>query len=236
MQIKIDKTIPGDKWEFNQEVAQVFDNMLERSIPQYQVMRQACFDLAKKPITPNSTILDLGCSKGEALRQFVDTYGESCRYIGIDISEPMLQFAKESFKDTKAKIEFYNQDLRKEFPVAHAKVILSILTIQFVPIEYRLQIIDNIYRTLLPGGYFIFVEKILGNSAMLDNSFVDIYLNLKKSNGYTQEQIDRKRLSLEGVLVPVTAKWNEDMLKSVGFREIDCFWRWMNFAGWVAIK
>ena len=53
---------------------------------------------------------------------------------------------------------------------------------------------------------------------------------------YTQEEIDRKRLSLEGVLVPVTAAWNEDMLRREGFRNVDCFWRWMNFAAWVAVK
>jgi tRNA (cmo5U34)-methyltransferase len=34
----------------------------------------------------------------------------------------------------------------------------------------------------------------------------------------------------------VTAKWNEQLLDAAGFREIDGFWRWMNFAGWLAIK
>ena len=50
------------------------------------------------------------------------------------------------------------------------------------------------------------------------------------------DDIDRKALSLEGVLVPVTAKWNEELLQMAGFRQVDCFWRWMNFAGWIAIK
>jgi hypothetical protein len=62
------------------------------------------------------------------------------------------------------------------------------------------------------------------------------YYGMKAQNGYTQEQIERKRLSLEGVLVPVTARWNEEMLAAAGFTQIDCFWRWMNFAGWIAIK
>jgi hypothetical protein len=70
----------------------------------------------------------------------------------------------------------------------------------------------------------------------LDERFVEIYLNLKRANGYTREEIDRKRLSLEGVLVPVTARWNEDALRSAGFSSVDCFWRWMNFAAWVAVK
>mgnify|MGYP001601651293 CR=1 FL=1 len=65
---------------------------------------------------------------------------------------------------------------------------------------------------------------------------VDAYHELKERHGYSREEIDRKRLALEGVLVPVTARWNEDMLRRAGFREVDCVWRWMNFAGWGAVK
>ena len=52
----------------------------------------------------------------------------------------------------------------------------------------------------------------------------------------TREEINRKRFALEGVLVPVTARWNEELLNGAGFRQVDSIWRWMNFAGWVAIK
>ncbi len=65
---------------------------------------------------------------------------------------------------------------------------------------------------------------------------VNRYLRMKADNGYTQEEIDRKRLSLEGALVPLTAQWNEELLRRCGFQHVDCFWRWMNFAGWVAVK
>ena len=77
---------------------------------------------------------------------------------------------------------------------------------------------------------------MLGANSYIDNVFVENYLIQKSKNGYSQDQIERKKLSLEGVLVPVTAKWNEELLKMSGFKSIDCFWRWMNFAGWIAIK
>ena len=86
------------------------------------------------------------------------------------------------------------------------------------------------------SGAFVFVEKVLGNTADLDDLMVKLYLTLKGKNQYSDKQIERKKMSLEGVLVPVTAKWNEELLKMAGFKEIDCFWRWMNFAGWVATK
>ena len=86
------------------------------------------------------------------------------------------------------------------------------------------------------AGHSSSSRKCLGNSARIDELMVEQYLDGKRANGYSDEQIDRKKASLEGVLVPVTAHWNEELLSMAGFRQIDCFWRWMNFAGWVGIK
>jgi tRNA (cmo5U34)-methyltransferase len=108
--------------------------------------------------------------------------------------------------------------------------------LQFTPIEYRQRIVQDIYDSTLPDGALILVEKVIGASSRIDNDMVSLYYALKANNGYSQEQIERKRLSLEGVLVPVTAKWNEELLHTAGFGRVDCFWRWMNFAGWLAIK
>ena len=94
----------------------------------------------------------------------------------------------------------------------------------------------GLFESLAPGGAFILVEKILGATAKLDEAFVNLFLNIKRENGYSESQIDRKRLSLEGVLVPVTARWNEELLYQEGFTSVDCFWRHLNFAGWVAVK
>ena len=85
-------------------------------------------------------------------------------------------------------------------------------------------------------GIFIVVEKILGETSDLNNMYNKAYYQMKQDNGYTQEEIDRRKMSLEGVLVPLTGKFNEQLIKSAGFKYIDCFWRWMNFAGWIAIK
>lgn len=233
-----DKTIQRGKWEFNQGVTSVFDDMLSRSIPQYDEMRRLCFVIGQRYVQNKTTILDLGCSRGEALAPFVEKYGAYNQYTGIDISEPMLSICRDRFSGLIkcGVVDIRSCDLRSEFPPVRASLVLSILTIQFTPIEYRLKILSNIYRSMHAGGALIFVEKVIGGTADLDSVMVDSYLSMKKENGYSQEEIDRKRLSLEGVLVPVTARWNEELLRLSGFTSIDCFWRWMNFAGWIAVK
>jgi hypothetical protein len=103
-------------------------------------------------------------------------------------------------------------------------------------IEYRVKIVKSIYDALSDNGAFIIVEKVLGNTSEIDDLFVDEYYRIKSHNAYTQEQIQNKRKSLEGVLVPIMANWNENLLQTAGFKKIDCFYRCLNFAGWIAIK
>jgi tRNA (cmo5U34)-methyltransferase len=238
MQAQVDQTMPTGAWAFDDDVTAAFDDMLQRSIPQYDIMRQAVFDLACPFVVPDGTIVDLGCSRGEALAPFVSKYGAYNHFMGIDVSEPMLDAARERYKGMIAcgLVDIRNLDLRTSYPPVRACVTLSVLTLQFTPIEHRQRILRDVYQHTVPGGAFILVEKILGATADLDARFVERYYALKAHNGYTQEQIDRKRMSLEGVLVPVTARWNEELLRMAGFGQVDMFWRWMNFSGWLAIK
>lgn len=233
-----DNVIPQGKWTFDSDVTAVFDDMLARSIPQYEVMRQACFEIGCRYVKRKTDIIDLGCSRGEALAPFIDKFGAQNRFVGVEVSQPMLEAARSRFKGfiDCGVVDIRSLDLRSEYPPSAASLTLSVLTLQFTPIEYRLQILGRIYDSLVDGGALILVEKVIGASAKLDELMVAVYYDMKRRNGYTEDQIQRKRLSLEGVLVPMTAHWNEEMLGVTGFRQVDCFWRWMNFAGWVAVK
>jgi len=235
---KVDHTIPEGRWTFNGDVTAVFDDMLERSIPQYELMRSTCFNVAQQYVQPNTDIVDLGCSKGEAIAKLVKTFGAYNRFIGIEVSRPMIEVAQKRFEGwiDRGTVDIKEFDLRKGYPLVRASVTLAILTIQFTPIEYRLRILRDIYNSTMVGGAFIMVEKVLGGSADIDGTMVKLYHQMKLDSGYSQEEVDRKKLSLEGSLVPVTAKWNEEMLRMSGWSQVDCFWRWMNFGGWLALK
>lgn len=235
-----DNVMPEGKWVFDEEVANCFEDMLQRSIPQYDVMRSTTFDLASSFLKNKRkfSLLDIGCSDGLGLVSYINRFGALGHYLGIDCSEAMLKKAEERFDGyCKANIcNFINMDLRQDFPTGSYDVVQSILSIMFIPIQYRQQIIQSIYDNLNYGGCFLFVEKVLGNSAKIDELFVEKYYDIKRKNGYTEEQILRKKLSLEGVQVPVTSNWNVDLLKQAGFRYIDVYWRYMNFVGYIAIK
>lgn len=230
--------VPGPRWAFDESVAKCFDDMLARSIPDYAAMRRLCFDVGSRFVQFRTDILDLGCSRGEALAAFVAKFGAENRYVGVEVSPPMAEAASERFAGLISRnvVEVRTDDLRFAYPPSRASLTLAVLTLQFIPIEYRQQVLRQAYRHTIPGGALIVVEKVLGSDDSANRALVSLYHDLKKANGYTSDEIDRKRFALEGVLVPVTAKWNEDLIRSAGFGSVECFWRHLNFAAWVAIK
>jgi tRNA (cmo5U34)-methyltransferase len=230
--------LPDDRWSFDDEVARVFDDMLERSIPQYETMRGLVFEVGKGFVRPGTKVVDLGCSHGGALAPFVSAFGPSVSYVGVEVSSPMLEASRRRFeKEIEAgTLALLDLDLRRGYPDVQASLTLSVLTLQFTPIEHRPRIVQDVHDHTVDGGAFVLVEKVLGGSARLDGLLTDLYHGLKRASGYTQEEIDRKRLSLEGVLVPVAAAWDEDLLRRAGFRDVECFWRCLNFAAWIAVK
>jgi tRNA (cmo5U34)-methyltransferase len=232
-----DETMPDGAWKFDAAVADVFDDMLARSIPEYETMRRAVIDVATPHVRRGASIVDLGCARGGALAAFVERFESHNRYFGVDTSEPMLAAARERFATMPELVCIEHMDLRHEYPDAGACcVTLCVLTLQFIAINYRQRILQRVFDHLLPGAAFVLVEKVLGASAEIDERLIDIYHAHKREQGYSADAIARKALALEGVLVPVTAGFNEQMLRVAGFREVDCFWRHMNFAGWLAIK
>lgn len=229
---------PEGRWQFDDKVTDCFDDMLRRSIPQYKLMRQTVFDIASRYVQQHTDIIDLGCSRGDALAPFIDKFGAANRYIGLEVSQPMIDAARQRFAGLidSSIVDIRQHDLRKGIPCLVPSVVLSVLTLQFTPIEYRHRIVKSVFDRLRPGGAFIVVEKVLAEHAELDDMMTSIYHGMKGANGYSGDDIARKQMSLEGVLVPVTAKWNEQLLHAAGFAEVDCFWRWCNFAAWIAVK
>lgn len=238
---KTDKDILPDKekWEFDQSVTDCFEDMLKRSIPMYDEMRRLTFLFGKKYVQPNTVIMDLGTSRGDAIYPFVFYFGEANEYMAVEVSEPMREYVSKRFLRERMNgyMDIVPYDLRKDFPkTRNASLVLCVLTLQFIPIEYRQKILKQIFASLQRGGALIIVEKVLGEGTHIEDKMIDVYHDFKEMNGYSREEINRKRLQLEGVLVPLTAKMNEDMFRKAGFNEVDCFYRWGNFAGWICVK
>jgi tRNA (cmo5U34)-methyltransferase len=201
-------------------------------------MRRLVYEVGRGFVRPGTQIVDLGCSHGESLAPLLAEFGRTARYVGVDVSAPMLEAARRRFRDEldDGSVTLLDLDLREGYPAGDTSLTLSVLTLQFNPIEDRPRIVQDAYDHTVAGGAFVLVEKVLGSSAVTESLLNELHHGVKRANGYSRDEIDRKRLSLEGVLVPMTSGWNEDILRRAGFVDVECFWRCLNFAAWVAVK
>jgi tRNA (cmo5U34)-methyltransferase len=229
---------PGERWEFDADVARVFDDMLARSIPELSVLRALVFDVGRRYVVPGTDVVDLGCSRGESLAPLLAAFGAGIRAVGIETSPAMLAACRARFAAEIAggATEVLDLDLARGYPEVHASLTLSVLTLQFVAVEARPRVLRNVFDTSVAGGALVLVEKLRGATPELDAQWTEQYEAMKRANGYTQEAIDRKRLSLEGVLVPLTERENTALLRDAGFAAVEMFWRHLNFAAWLAVK
>lgn len=212
--------------------------MLKRSIPQYEVMRQVVYDLGCRFAMEKKAIVDLGCSRGQAIKPFITKFGSKMSYVGVEQSPAMVKAAREELNVfwRTCQCSILEMDLRKEYPEVPAGLTLAIFTLQFIPIVARQKVLGQVFKWLQPGGAFIVAEKMLGESDLTNRIMVEEYHKLKLANGYTQIQIDEKARSLENILMPLTGSWNEQMLHAAGFAHVQRVWQWYNFAAWLCVK
>ncbi|MBI1952788.1 MAG: carboxy-S-adenosyl-L-methionine synthase CmoA [Candidatus Omnitrophica bacterium] len=227
-------------FEFNSEVAAVFDDMLERSVPFYREQQHLIQELARHFWVPNTRVYDLGCSTGTTLVNVASALqGQSARLVGYDSSEPMVQRAKARVAESKLQetVEIHCRDVSDpELCLDKASVVTLCWTLQFVRPLHRDRLVRHIYESLVNGGAFIVTEKILTRQGEMNQFFIERYYAFKKRNGYTHEEIARKREALENVLVPFKLDENLELFRKCGFQIAETFFQWYNFCGFLCVK
>jgi tRNA (cmo5U34)-methyltransferase len=115
-------------------------------------------------------------------------------------------------------------------------VVVLNLTLQFVRPLYRDTLIRQIADGVNANGCLILVEKVLSADSLLNRMFIKFYYDMKRRNGYSDMEIAQKREALENVMIPYRIEENTELLKRNGFKAVDTFFKWYNFAGLVAVK
>lgn len=227
-----------DDFDFGKETAEVFDDMLARSIPFYGELQRMIAELAADFAQDGTTVYDLGCSTGTTLATLDRAVPGEIRLVGIDSSPDMLERARGKLEaaTTHRPVELLCLDLERGVPVHGASLVVMILTLQFIRPLRREAVIADIAQGLVERGALILVEKVLSGNSLVNRLFIEHYYDFKRRNGYSDMEIAQKREALENVLVPYHDAENRELLLRNGFRYCEPFFRWYNFCGILAIK
>lgn len=232
------ESMKASDFEFNNQVAGVFDDMVSRSVPFYQEMQRMTSELAGRYALEDTNVYDLGCSTGTTMILMDKLVKDGVKFIGVDDSEEMILKCREKLNNFKLHrdIELLVADLSNDVPVENASVVAMVLVLQFIRPLHRLEIVRKICDGMVKNGVFILIEKILTEEKSFNRDYIDFYYDLKRRNSYSELEISQKREALENVLIPYKTSENITMLKDAGFGEVEVFFRWYNFTGIIAKK
>ncbi|MDW7772269.1 MAG: carboxy-S-adenosyl-L-methionine synthase CmoA [Desulfobulbaceae bacterium] len=228
----------NEDFTFNDRVAEVFDDMLSRSVPFYSAVIDGIAELLRQQAPPGSIVYDLGCSTGTTLlelsRRLVDM---DLEYRGIDIAPAMLEKARRKAEMyAKSPLVSFIEDDIMTAPLPDARAVICNYTLQFIRPPLRPRFIRRIYDSLPPGGLLYISEKIINHDKMLNRVYIDMFHRFKRRQGYSELEIAAKREALENVLVPFSIEENLDLIRQAGFASAEPFFQWFNFASFVAVK
>ena len=228
-------SIPGE-WKFDEQVSQHFDTHVRKSVPLYEEVQKAVIEISEWFIRDNSVVYDLGSSTGETISLLLQKHSrkKNVRFIGVEESLPMIEIARK--KCSSELVQFLQQHIEEINEFANIDLVLSLYTLQFLPLWKRKKVLQRIYNGLVEGGAFIFVEKIRAENSLFEDIWNDLYWDFKQENGLNEQQVIKKAQSLRGVLIPLSLTENLSLLSDVGFQCMDTFIKWHNFAGIIAVK
>ena len=225
-------------FDFGKDTANVFDDMLDRSVPFYQEIQRMTAEMCTDFAVPGTNLYDLGCSTCTTFLAIEHSIPPDVTCVGVDSSPEMLEKAREKLKQRNFSRPFKLEcaDLNAGVMIQNASVVILTLTLQFVRPLHREKVIQSIAAGLNEGGCLILVEKVLSENSTINRLFIKYYYEMKKRNGYSELEIAQKREALENVLIPYHFDENRKLLLNNGFKACDIFFRWYNFCGMVAIK
>lgn len=228
-------------FEFSAAVASVFDDMIARSVPLYTEQQRMIQEIAKQFRPQGTDVYDLGCATATTLINLCREIQEPVRFIGYDNSPAMLEQAKLKVRKNKLedRIDLKWGDLDGDLllrPLENAGMVTLCWTLQFIRPVHRDRVVRWIYESLPDGGALILTEKILTHDTNTSRFFIDAYYHFKRHNGYSDDEIFRKREALENVLVPYTIAENLEMLRRNGFEVAETFFQWYNFVALLCLR
>lgn len=172
---------------------------------------------------PNEVIrvLDLGTGDGRLLR-LLKSQRPNINAVAIDVSPIMLDSIKRNFAND-SNIQVIEHDLGNSLPnMGYFDAVISSFVIHHLSNERKHSLYEEIYDILKPEGIFCNLDNVASPSEKHHIRFL-------YAIGFTPETESKSDnlLSMEKQL-----GW----LKDIGFKDVDCYWKWLEMALLIGYK
>jgi len=230
---------PVPDFAFNQDVARVFNDMIRRSVPGYPLLVEQISLLATRFAKSNSLLYDLGCSLGAVTFELRKIKASGARVIAVDNSAAMLERCRANLALTSKDhpllpVELVQADIL-QLKWQPASVVVINFTLQFIPPDQRLCLLQRIRQNLMPGGVLILSEKLRFTDESTEQLLTELHLDFKRKGGYSELEIAQKRDALENVMQPDSLQTHQQRLLQAGFSQVHPWFQCLNFGSILSV-
>jgi len=153
----------------------------------------------------------------------------------VDNSEAMLEKCAVHVAKSPVRILLRHDDIQ-DVNIEGASVVVLNFTLQFIPKDERLALLQRIYAGMRQGGVLILSEKVCFEDGVEQQQHIALHEAFKKAQGYSELEVSRKRQSLENVLIPEPVSAHHARLLDAGFNEVQTWFQCFNFVSMLAYK
>jgi tRNA (cmo5U34)-methyltransferase len=167
-------------------------------------------------------VLDLGTGDGRLIK-LLKTKIPSAKYVAIDFSPPMLRTLKQRFGRDKS-VSIVQHNLDSPLPsLGDFDVVISSLAIHHLKLECKKALYSEIYSIIRSGGIFCNLDHFASRSRRLSQHFRRALGGQRAPNRNHEARLN-------------TVESEISLLKKRGFVDVDCYWKWLQFALLISFK
>lgn len=207
-------------------ISKKYDEQRKKLIPCFDDFYGISASLASVE-TKSPSILDIGAGTGLLSSFLIEKYPEAS-FTLIDISEKMLEMAKERFRDN-SKVKYIVADYSKYNFTEKYDMVVSALSIHHLEDKDKMELYKKIYAILRENGIFINSDQVHGETPFIENLNKGTWRKYVENSGLTEEEIkaayERTKLDKD-----IRLDQQLDWLREAGFSDVSCIYKYYLFA------
>jgi tRNA (cmo5U34)-methyltransferase len=217
-------------------ISKTFGARGRRTVPLYDEIQRMVVELSEYFVRDRSLVYVVGSLTGPTLNLLSSAHAgkEDVEFIGLDLSESRINEAAKTVN--KANVRFDHDSIMDVEFLPSANFVTALFAMQFLTVAERRRLLTRVNQGLVEGGGLIVVEKICGQHPCFEHIWAELYIDFSRRQGVTAKEILKKAQSNRGALKPITVAENRALLHQSGFPWVEIFFKWYNWAGFLAIK
>ena len=207
--------------------ADQYDLQRRMVIPCFNDFYQTAIDLIPFSSSNSFRLLDLGAGTGLLTASIISAFPNATATC-MDLSEKMLEKARERFSLNK-RVNFLIWDYSHSTLPEEYNLIVSAMSIHHLSDDEKKSLYQRVFDALKCEGIFINADLVKGETGKIEQKYHDMWMNWIQETGLSKNEllkiIDRMQYDKPSSL-SIQLQW----LKEIGFQDVDCYYKYFNFA------